>query len=254
MPVFGADLSDTKPAWEDTPTRSFSYGHNQTHEDAKYFVYHPVASLEHPYTPHHWSVILAVVGRLRKRGYDSRSIRGAMNAFYLQRNDDTKVHPVYSFARTETLNQLMSVYEPAFINCVMRFIAEGFIRGNDSLPWHADDDIDIRRSILTYGDDLAYRYPEVVAELLMEYGDTHDTLNSQLRYINEIVRWNTDRTYNVDIKSLLKAVKVPLPAELSTTKRSPHAIRPPLLSLRDAVVSVPKKGSRELRNSHRLEK
>lgn len=253
MPVFGADLSDTKPAWEDEPTRAFSYVANQAYDDAKYFVYHSMSSVEHPFTPYHWDVVFAVVGRLRRKGYDSRAIRGAMNAFYLQRNDDAG-HPVYSFAHTETLNRLMAVYEPAIINCVMRFIADGFIRGNDSLPWHADDDIDIRRSILTYGDDLAYRYPEIVAALLVEYGDSHGTLNSQLRYVNEIIRWNVDRTYNVDIKSLLEAVKVPLPAELSTTKRSPHSIRPPARTLRDVVVNVLTKGSRELRNSHRLEK
>jgi hypothetical protein len=251
MPVFGADVGVTTVAW-DEPAQRVVGRNNEVYADAKYFVYHPMAPLDHPFSESDWGVVFGVVTRLRKRGYDSRAIRGAMNAFYLQRNADAS-HPAYAFASNDVLHRLMAVYEPRFTKPVRAFIANGFQRGNDELPWHPDEDPDIRRVILHSAGDLPYRYPEVVADLLVFYGESHGELNSQLRYINDIVRWNLDQHFVLDIKKHLRAVKVPLPRELSTNRRASHAVRKAAPTLKDAVILANERGPRELRDTNRLE-
>jgi len=253
MPVFGADISAKDNGW-DTPSRERTYHvPSDTYEDAKYFVYHPMAPIDHPFDKRSWSAVLQTVTKLRMRGYDSRAIRGAMNAFYLQRNADGK-HPAFVFANNAILARLMYVYEPVYVDSVMHFIANGFIRTNYDLPWGRDDDSDVRRAIMNYAEDLPYRYPKVVADLLMEYAEYPVELNSQLRYVNDIVKWNLDRDVTLDIKTHIKAVKVRLPAELSTSKRSPTLIAEAAPTLKDAILWARKRGNRELRNANRLEK
>jgi hypothetical protein len=101
---------------------------------------------------------------------------------------------------------------------------------------------------------LPYRYPDVVAELLTQFGDSHGELNSQLRYVNEIVQWNLDPYVVLNIKEHLKAVKITLPPELRTTKRSSISVRKAANTLQEAVMRVAERGKRELRNTNRLEK
>jgi hypothetical protein len=254
MPVFGADISNNDVAWDETPTRTFAPANNLVFADAKYFVYHPMASLNHPFSQKEWSVVLSAVSRLRRRGYDSRAIRGAMNAFYVQRNDSGGTHPAYAFVHTTTLDRLMSVYDPVAVDSVMEFISAGFIRGTDELPWHRDDDTYIRRSVMTYADDLPYRYPDVVADILTNFGDSRTELDSQLRCVNEIVQWNIDTHVVLDIKDHLKRVKVTLPPELRSMRRSSTLVRKAASTLQEAVMRVAERGNRELRNTNRLEK
>jgi hypothetical protein len=252
MPVFGADTSSTKVDWEESKT-SFVPRNNVVYDDVKYFVYHSKAPMDHPFTDKEWGVLMRTVARLRKRGYDTRAVRGAMNAFYIQRNDDS-VHPAYAFANNELLRRLMAVYEPRFTKPVRAFIANGFQRADEELPWHPDDDADIRRSVMLYGGDLPYRYSDVVAELLVMYGDNASELNSQLRYVNDIVRWNLNYDEKLDIKEHIKAVKVSLPRELATARRAPLSIAAPAPTLRDAVLIANERGDHELHHPHRLEK
>jgi len=253
VPVLGADTA-TKVDWEEQSVRTFVPSANPTWDDARYFVYHPMSSLNHPFSQKDWSVVLAVVSKLRRRGYDSRAIRGAMNAFYLQRNDDAHEHPAYAFSRIDVINRLMSVYDPITTDSVTKFLADGFVRSQGELPWHHEDDADIRRSLLTYGGDLPYRYPEIVIELLVEFGDSHGELNSQLRYVNDIVQWNLDPYSVLPIKEYVKAVKVVLPTELRSLRKSRLSIRDAAPTLQEAVAHLLQRRNRELRNAHRLEK
>jgi hypothetical protein len=148
----------------------------------------------------------------------------------------------------------MSVYDPVTTDSVTKFIADGFVRSQGELPWHHEDDADIRRSLLTYGGDLPYRYPEIVIELLVEFGDSHGELNSQLRYVNDIVQWNLDPYSVLPIKEYVKAVKVALPTELRSLRRSRLSIRDAAHTLQEAVAHLLQRRNRELRNAHRLEK
>lgn len=251
MPVFGADVSNTKVDWEEVPTRR-GYVRNDVFEDARYFMCHPMSPMDHAFSDADRLVVIGVVSRLRKRGYDSRAIRGAMNAFYLQRNKDSG-HPAYVFANNDVLRRLMSVYEPRFLKPVRSFIANGFQRSDEELPWHSDDDPDIRRSVMLYGGDLPFRYADVVADLLVIYGDSVVELNAQLRYINEIVQWNLDKSIELDITTRIASVKVSLPKELTTPRRAPLSIRHPAPSLREAVMFVNERVDHGIHNTYGLE-
>jgi hypothetical protein len=251
MPVFGADVSNTQVDWEEPKPRR-GYVRNEVFDDVRYFMCHPMSPMDHAFSDAERGVIIGVVSRLRKRGYDSRAIRGAMNAFYLQRNKDSG-HPAYVFANNEVLRRLMSVYEPRFLKPVRAFIANGFQRTDEELPWHSDDDPDIRRSVMLYGGDLPFRYADVVADLLVVYGDSTTELNSQLRYINDIVQWNLDKSIELDIKSHLASIKVSLPKELTTARRAPLSIRTPAPTLREAVMFVNERVDHGIHDTDRLE-
>lgn len=252
MPVFGADVANGKVDWEETPALR-GYVRNDVFEDVRYFTCHPMSPMDCAFSDADRGVVVGVVSRLRKRGYDSRAIRGAMNAFYLQRNKDSG-HPAYVFANNDVLRRLMSVYEARFLKPIRAFIANGFQRSGEELPWHSDDDSDIRRSVMLYGGDLPFRYADVVADLLAIYGDSVGELNAQLRYINEIVQWNLDKSIELAIKDHVASVKVNLPKELTAPRRAPLSIRHPAPSLREAVMFVNERVDHGIHNTNRLEK
>lgn len=247
MTVLGADLDrQIKQDWPED--RQTNVARRETYYLAHYFIYHPNAPLSYPFHQQEWIVVLAAMSRLRRQGYSDKDIRRAVDSFYVQYSG-VDHHPAYLFSSNAVMVRLLGQFDFSLetVAPCISFVANGFERSGESLPWDEDDDDDIRKAIIVFGTDVPYRYPIVIADLLMNHAHSISELKEQLQILSDIVSWNTDPMSSVVIEDRLARVGVTLPQELRTKVKSPSRIVAPAPTLKDAVKRY--LGSHDVRNS-----
>jgi hypothetical protein len=238
MPVLGADTTDAPVRSERPVTHRYDL-----FRLCDYLLHHGGAQvMSNPPRHEHGQIALRTVSRLIRRGYTYSQIRSAIDKFYARYSDFDK-HPVYLFTSSNVLQGLFMDESLSVTDPVLQFMANGFVRDSLELMWHEDDDDDIRKVIMVTGGDLVYRYPDVVADAVVEWYDDIATLREQIRLISDVVRWNLSDTDEADVQILLDRIAVRLPAELKSTRRSPKSLRPPQQTISEAVAQVAEKVS-----------
>lgn len=247
MPVLGASNPDLAAVWHDPPQRKIF-----PNRLASYFVYHAKSSMSVVYGEREWLMLAKTFNDLRRSGYADQDIRRVVDTFYIQW--DRKSHPAYVFATDAVRNRLLAPLRPSIKNPVYRFIANGLYRSDDPLPWDESCDAELRRSVMLYGNEMAYRYPDVLMTLLVTFGDSPGVFDEQVKNVNDLIVWKTSpHVERLQGSKYVNKVRVALPHELESYSRSSDSIRPPAPTLEMAVARTIGRKSRALRNANGLE-
>jgi DNA-binding transcriptional ArsR family regulator len=150
------------------------------------------------------------------------------------RNSD---NPVLTFSSKAVQKKLMEQTDAtvAVDNPVLSFVVNDFQRGDLDLPWddRASDQV-IRNTVIMYGMDICYRYPELVVYLIENSsGGTSEEFKPTLSTLNSLVRVIAGEEDGDPVELRESLTGVPLPDEL--IKLSKENLRPQAASITEAV-------------------
>lgn len=226
--IFGADPEYVEPERKPKVSKG-KRTHPEVKDLTKYFIYHPRAVMLFTFDQKDMAIVRRALKLLFEGGLTRSSIRQMIDRFY----DNDKVleatSPALLFASKKVQKNLMDSvgFElDSDTDPILLFMVNDFTRGDFDLPWTTNLDKVVRDTILMYGMDICYRYPELVAELIRHHHpdlDSHGFQNS-LEDLNSLVRWYLGKE-DVDPQNLRYTISsLHLPKELRSNKQGP--IRP----------------------------
>jgi hypothetical protein len=235
--ILGGDPEDEKPEPPAKPKRKRAP--SDIHSLSTEFLYHPKSrATSSTYTPKDRIVIHGAIKKLLASGLTRQTVIRMIDRFWSNPTLATHDNPVNSFA-SRVVQQSLMADVPVQVegkNPVLDMIGNGFSRADEELPWPAEADDELQKAVLIHGMEVAYRYPEIVADLAVLWnGDFKNwEFIRSLENLNLLVLWHSGNASIDDVGETIDSLSsLSLPSEL--LKREPSVLRPPAGTIGEAV-------------------
>lgn len=145
----------------------------------------------------------------------------------------TSDNPILLFSSKAIQQKLMDQVDTTIVvdDPILAFIMNDFERGDIVLPWKSkDQDQAIKKIVIMNGLDICYRYPELVADLILKFGgDTSSDFSNALSALNSMVRVLTGEESGdlAELQSLVAMLDLP-----------PELLKPSGSNLRQSASSI----------------
>lgn len=219
--ILGADPSD-KPAHVEKQKRK---PRPEVNDLVSHFVYHPRSVMVSSYTFQDMNILRRTIRLLLDSGLTRLSIRKMIDKFFSVDRMRSAESPVLMFASKSVQQSLMdsvgTEISETEVSPMISLMLNDFQRTQD-LPWDAEVDNVIKRTVIMLCMEACYRYPEVVAEIIENSsGVVNSAVKDKLSALNSLVNWHLD-IEDCNHKELLSTLSgTTLPKELlSATKSS----------------------------------
>jgi hypothetical protein len=238
MPVFGADPEAEDKGWEDVRTSQGVFVSKPVRELTNYFAYHRNTRMSQRCNDEDKSRLNIFFSRKLKQGFDSASIKEIIDRFY---QSPAGQHPFASalFCKDEVQRELMEDIDISNNDPVLQWLLDGMPNtGPFSQPR------EVRSALIKECDDSLLRYPEVVADII-RIDDPEPHLSERLSSLERLIAWNLTEDEDGAGQWLDVLAIVTLPKELASRSRSPKSIRSKQDSVKDAIMRIPMRRSKE---------
>jgi hypothetical protein len=237
MPTFGADPEDNDMGWTDTAPAN-RYVSKPVRELTNYFAYHRHMSMSQRCSDADKSMLNIFFSRRLKQGFSADILKDVIDRFYQSSAGQVEI-PAPLFCTNDVQNELMSDADVTKDDEVLQWFLDGM--PNDGL---FSDTREMRKAVILYCEDALLRYPEVVADILRT-DDPEPHTSDRLAALEELVAWNLG-THDVDTGQLQETLaSISLPKELASRGRSPKSIRKRHETVKQAIVAIPIRRSKE---------
>jgi len=238
MPVFGADPEAEDRGWEDVRTSQGVFVSRPVRELTNYFAYHRNTRMSQRCNEEDKSRLNIFFSRKLKQGFDSASIKEIIDRFY---QSPAGQHEFASalFCKDDVQKELMEDIDIGNSDPVLQWLLDGM---PNSGPF--TDPREVRKAIMQECDESLLRYPEVVADII-RIDDPEPHLSRRLASLESLILWNL--ADNSEDAGQLQDVLciITLPKELASRGRSPKSVRAKHGSVKDAVMRIPMRRSKE---------
>jgi len=238
MPVFGADPEAEDRGWEDVRTSQGVFVSRPVRELTNYFAYHRNTRMSQRCNEEDKSRLNIFFSRKLKQGFDSASIKEIIDRFY---QSPAGQHEFASalFCKDDVQKELMEDIDITNNDPVLQWLLDGM---PNSGPF--TDPREVRKAIMQECVESLLRYPEVVADII-RIDDPEPHLSHRLASLESLILWNlTDDSGNAGQWQDVLCI-ITLPKELASRGRSPKSVRLKHGSVKDAVMRIPMRRSKE---------
>lgn len=239
MVVLGADPDQEQREFPETQARTSFRARPEVYELTSYFGYHPRMKMSH----RHDATDVAVLNRLfssrLKQGYTSATLKSMVDRFYQSWAADSLV-PALTFSSRVVQDALLREADVVKDDPVLNWLLNGL---PDTGP--VEDPKGMRKALLISQDELLFRYPEVVADILRaEIG--HAQTCTWFTLLDNLIKWNLGELEDsgrnlpteMDLQRMARA-RVHVPPVLLTGRRSPRSVRAKQDTVPKAIASIP---------------
>lgn len=232
--IFGADPDHEErpfdPAPKKKPRRDLGRLVTQ-------FIGDPRVIMTHTYSTRDVVILKRTLNTLRDSGLTEFTVSQMIKRFLDVEHWRNAENPVLTFSSKAVQKKLMEQTDAtvAVDNPVLAFVVNDFQRGELDLPWpDRSSDQAIRNTVIMYGMDICYRYPELIVYLIENSsGGTSEEFKPTLSRLNSLVRVIAGEEDGDPVELRESLSGIPLPDEL--IKLSKENLRPQAASITEAV-------------------
>lgn len=236
MITFGSDPDTPSKVWEevqDSGARQFR-PRKEINVLINYFGYHKNMRMSQRFNETDRAVLARYFSLMLKKGVTHDALVHMVDLFYSSPHSHSAC-PALTFTKHEVQDELIEEIDMVAPNPCMEWLIQGM---PDDGPF--TDTPSMRKAVLLYADEIVYRYPDVVADILQldeSFERTSDLLDQLSNIVAWVLRETDDLRDSIDIHAAID-----MPPELTTEKRlTQNRIRRKAQTVKRAFTSIPAK-------------